>query len=375
MTDILGLSSYTLAPPSASLDDICVVIPAFNEELLVGRCIDSVLAAGVAHHNIYVVDDQSTDRTAQVAADRPGVNVLVNDTRLGKLRGLRRAIDDCELLSRYRYLALLDADSHVSRNYFADVLARFSADPHTALVCGAPESEPHNWVTAYRALEYAVTLHVFKAGQDALRVITVAPGCASIYSTRVLAQLAFDGRTLVEDMDLTVQIHRKTLGRVTYVPTAVTFTQDPRTLREYVGQLTRWYSGTWQVMRLHKLPFGGQRIDAEFALVNIEGLIYSLLFLLQPLLLLIAPSTLWRLLAIDQAVWLALALGVAIRWRRRDVLVSFPSFLVLRYVSCGVILYTFWQEVIRSNTRSEWFSVARYQTKSCSISELERGNA
>ena len=42
------------------------------------------------------------------------------------------------------------------------------------LVCGSPVSERHNWLTAYRALEYAVTLRVFRGGQHAMGVITAA---------------------------------------------------------------------------------------------------------------------------------------------------------------------------------------------------------
>ena len=356
---ILGLSDSSGISVS---DDICVVIPAHNEELLVGRCVRSVLAAGIAPRHVYVVNDGSKDGTAAVVSGVCGVNLLTNETPSGKLGAIRTAIAHFSLTTRYRYLALLDADSHVAPDYFSEVLTRFASAPETVLVCGAPCSERHNWLTAYRALEYAVTLRVFKSGQSTLGVITVAPGCASTYATRILPDLEWDTQTLVEDMDLTMQIHRKRLGPITFTPHAVAYTQDPQTIKQYIGQLTRWYSGTWQVMLLRRLPFGGQRIDAEFALLTGEGLVYAVLFLALPVLGWLDPLAVLAFLSLDQALWLALAVGFSIHQRRADVLWAFPFFLFVRCLNCVVLLRTFWLEVIRRKTRREWFSVTRYRS-------------
>jgi poly-beta-1,6-N-acetyl-D-glucosamine synthase len=340
---------------------VCVVIPAYNEEILISRCIQSVLTAGIAAEHIYVVDDRSTDATSDRVSEFPGVNLLRNATNVGKLRGLKDTIARFDLLDRYEFLSLLDADSHISANYFGAVTARFDETPGAVLVCGAPHSEPYNWVTAYRALEYAITLGVYRKGQDRLGVITVAPGCASTYRTSIFRQLDWDGGTLVEDMDLTVQIHRKRLGSIRYTAGAVTYTQDPRTLREYIGQLTRWYSGTWQVMRLHKVPFGRQRIDAEFTVLIGEGFGYALLTALLPVITWFYPQAVLRGFLLDQAIWLTLVVVAACRLRRLDVLLYCPAFLLMRGINSFVLLRTFWSEIIRSRRLDQWFSVSRYR--------------
>src|SRR5262245_55162855 len=79
--------------------ECCVVIPAYNEELLIGRCIESVIAAGISGRHIYVVDDQSTDATASVVSRYRDVTLLKNTARLGKLGGLQRVIRDCDLVA------------------------------------------------------------------------------------------------------------------------------------------------------------------------------------------------------------------------------------------------------------------------------------
>lgn len=343
-------------------DTFCVVIPAFNEALLVQRCIDSVVSAGVGPQHIYVVDDCSTDLTAAIVRSNPGVNLLSNQRKRGKLGGICDALSHFSLAARYEYLAILDADSHVSLDYFNEVLVRFLQDSDTVLVCGAPRSERYNWLTAYRAYEYAVTLRLYREGQHAMGVITVAPGCASVYRTRILSQLEWTSETLVEDMDLTVQVHRARLGTVAYTPHAIAHTQDPRTVRDYVGQLTRWYRGTWQVIRLRNVPFGRQRIDAEFGVLLAEGLFFSLVTLCLPLIAWLWPATALRLLLVDQAIAVTLACICAVIMKRADILMCIPAFPVLRLLNSIILLRTFWLEIVCRQSALEWFSVARYDS-------------
>jgi poly-beta-1,6-N-acetyl-D-glucosamine synthase len=358
---ILGLATERTKGPSHN--GFCVVIPAFNEALLIRRCIDSVIRAGVAAAHIYVIDDASTDGTAEIAR-ASGVNLLSDGRKRGKLGGISEALRNFALADRYEYFAILDADSHVAPDYFNEVLVRFLEDTETVLVCGAPRSESYNWLTAYRAYEYAVTLRLYRQGQHAMGVITVAPGCASVYRTRILSKLEWDSKTLVEDMDLTVQVHRRRLGKIAYTPYAVAYTQDPRTLRDYVGQLTRWYRGTWQVMRLRNVPFGRQRIDAEFGLLLAEGLFFALVTMCLPILWWFWPATVWRWLLIDQAIVLTLAICCALVLKRRDILTCFVVFPFLRIVNSVILLNTFWLEVVRRQHTQEWFTVARYDDTS-----------
>jgi poly-beta-1,6-N-acetyl-D-glucosamine synthase len=347
--------------------DICVVIPAFNEALLIGRCIRSVLDAGVPPEHVFVVDDRSTDGTADVVSSFASINLLRNSSKLGKLGGFRRAITDCRLGERFQFVSILDADSHVSAAYFDEVVTTFAADARTVLVCGAPQSDRHNWLTATRAVEYAISMAAYRPGQDAAGVITVAPGCASTYRTSILEKLSWSGGTLVEDMELTVQIHRRQLGRIAFAPRATTYTQDPSTLRDYVGQLTRWYSGTWQVFRLHRIPFGWQRVDAEFALLTLEALFYSVVTLLLPLFAMLNPMRAARWLLLDYAVWTAVTVACAVRLRRPDVLTSLFAFPLVRLIGAVVIVRTLCLEVFLKRSRTDWFSTVRYQHAAATV--------
>ena len=95
----------------ASDVEVSFVIPAHNEEALIGQSIRSVLqsaeAVGCGVHEVIVVDDASTDRTAEIAASF-GIRIIsVNHRQIAATRnaGARAA--------RGRVLIFVDADTQV----------------------------------------------------------------------------------------------------------------------------------------------------------------------------------------------------------------------------------------------------------------------
>lgn len=101
--------------------EVSVVVPAYNEETLLGACLSSVRAAfaalGETGYEIVVSDNNSTDRTAAVAA-AAGARVVFEPLRLiGMARnaGAARACGE--------WLLFVDADSELSPDTLAEALA------------------------------------------------------------------------------------------------------------------------------------------------------------------------------------------------------------------------------------------------------------
>ena len=113
-------------------------------------------------------------------------------------------------------------------------------------------------------------------------------------------------------------------------------------------------------MRLRRVPFGRQRIDAEFAVLLGEGLFFSAVTLCLPLLACVWPKAVVQWIVFDQIVALGLAVLCAIKMRRFDILTALVSFPLLRIVNSAILLRTFWSEVIRGQQTLEWFTVSRY---------------
>jgi cellulose synthase/poly-beta-1,6-N-acetylglucosamine synthase-like glycosyltransferase len=335
-----------------------VLLPAKDERLGISKTLKSILKAGVPATDIYAIDDGSSDGTGEIARSL-GVNVVRNPKNIGKALALKRGTVEFDVVGRYDYICLMDADTEVCENYF-DVVKQGFSDPRVAAVCGRAKSNPHNWLTAYRCLAYWMSHAIYKGGQSNMGVITVTPGCASSFRADVFSQLDWNTDTIVEDMDCTIQIHRKKLGRILYQKDAVVSTQDPRTLRDYIKQIYRWDIGTWQVGQKYGMTTGFAKIDWEFKLLMGEGLIFSSLYLLLPLWLILFPKGAFYCVASDVAVLAVLASVCAMRERRIDVLSSLPFYELLRFVDCSVLLYSFWKTVIQKKQVRGWFAVKRY---------------
>ena len=113
---------------------VSLVIPAHNEAAFIGGCLNSVLmnAAG-KFHEIIVVDNASDDRTAEVAAGRPGVRVVYEPDK-----GLTRARQRGYKESTGEYVAYIDADTRMPPGWFDYAERTLTAHPEAISLSGPP---------------------------------------------------------------------------------------------------------------------------------------------------------------------------------------------------------------------------------------------
>ena len=100
-----------------------VIVPAFNEERYIGRCLRSLTSQRINpdHLEIIVVDDGSTDHTSEIVADfGERVKLISNPVNLGLPASLNKAIKAC----RSPFFVRVDADDYVNEA-FVDVLMMF----------------------------------------------------------------------------------------------------------------------------------------------------------------------------------------------------------------------------------------------------------
>lgn len=339
---------------------IAVLIPAYNEELVLEGTIAALKAADAHRRDIYVVDDCSTDRTAEIAR-RLGVNVFTVPQNGGKARAQAAAIEHFKLCERYDWVVFLDGDTKVDPYFLTAFYAEAKKDPSVALYVGQVKSVVNNHVfSATRAVEYAYGQDVAKQGQSNFNVIIVSPGCASMYRTDVLATLEFDHRTLAEDMDLTIQVHRAG-GRVKYISDAAVNTQDPATLKDYMKQMTRWYRGFWQIVLKHGV-FKLQRkqwVDAYMILCIIDATLFNRALWILGLVAFL-PHLAPAILAIDVGIMFLVTLYGAYRTKRTDVIRWFPVSYCIGFLTTFLYLKAFVEIVILRKEILAWNKVARY---------------
>lgn len=341
---------------SKKMRDICVIVPAFNEEKVIEAAMMSLRKLFSAKH-IYVVSDGSSDATVSIA-QKYTENVLPLHKNLGKAHALQALIQQFTLTERYRYILFTDADSQLTPQFLVTIKKELGLKP--ACVVGTVESDHRTLISAYRSFEYALSHRFHKRAQDILGGILVAPGCCSLYRADVLEQLVFRTHTLTEDFDLTLQVQIRKLGRVIYVPSACVITQDPLTLHGYWQQISRWYTGFWQNVKLHK-PFSlKSAISLEIYLAildSISWLVLTGLLVLKPWLIIIAGVTL-ALSVIGLSLWLL------ILEQRYWALRYLPLFLIFPFINVAAMINACYRVFKPSQKNLRWEKVDRYLVSS-----------
>ncbi len=342
---------------------IAILIPVYNEEVVLKGTIDALLIAGAERADIYVVDDCSTDSTVAIAHSL-NINIYTVPENGGKARAQVAALAYFRLLENYERIIFLDGDTKVDKNFLMVMVKAALADPTVALYLGQVKSVKNNHIfSASRAFDYTYGQDLAKTGQHNFNVVFVAPGCASMYCTNVLAQMHIDHMTLAEDMDLTLQVHRLG-GRVVYLSDAIVNTQDPATFKDYHKQVLRWYRGYWQVVLKHQIFSvfkSKQRIDWYMIILSLDAIFFNRLIWLGVL----SYGFGWQIAGIALGIEIAMALAIAIyvsyRTKRFDVIWKFPAYYWLNYLNLYAFLRAFVEIIILRKELLAWNKVKRYK--------------
>jgi glycosyltransferase involved in cell wall biosynthesis len=103
---------------------IAVIVPVHNGQRFLAEAIDSIRRQSLAPSEVLVVDDGSTDGTADWLATQPGLTVLTQENR-----GAGAARNHAIRRSTAPILAFLDADDRWRPTYLERQLALLAADP------------------------------------------------------------------------------------------------------------------------------------------------------------------------------------------------------------------------------------------------------
>src|SRR5919197_2476507 len=119
------LGRPTTPPASSGLcsDDVAVLIPAHNEELVIAATLESVLRLTAAS-NVHVIADGCSDDTEKIARSF-GVHVLDLQPAHGKAGGIAAAVEYFQLPTRFATMLIVDADTELDEHYLERALPLF----------------------------------------------------------------------------------------------------------------------------------------------------------------------------------------------------------------------------------------------------------
>lgn len=182
---------------------VSVLITAYNRELFIAEAIESVKRSTLPDVEIIVVDDASTDRTAELAracaAGDPRVTVYVNDSNLGDYPNRNHAAS----YARGRYLKYVDSDDAIYPHGLEVMVKCMETFPEAGLGLSA-WPDPEGPCPRLRSPAEAYREHFLRGD-----LLGRAPGSAIVNRAAFESVGGFTGRRHVGDHELWLKMAQR----------------------------------------------------------------------------------------------------------------------------------------------------------------------
>ena len=187
---------------------VSVVIPVYNEEVLIVRCLTALLNQTEKPFEIIVVDNNSTDKTVEIAKKFP-VNVVVE-----KIQGATPARNKGFNLATGDIIARIDADTTVPKNWIAEIEKHFTDDPNLIALSGPTyfDSKKFNHLLIFEKPTHVIWKLLFK--HDLLYGPNIALKKAAW--EKVKGSVCLDDTKVHEDFDLAIHLGRLNMGKILF---------------------------------------------------------------------------------------------------------------------------------------------------------------
>ena len=301
---------------------ISVLVPAHNESITVLDTIQSLLELEYRLYEIVVVDDGSTDNTAQCVIDAFHMQKITRPIRRrvrckkenavyvtydykvpitlvckengGKADALNMGVN----VSEYPYVVCMDADSMLQYDALENI-ARCVMETDNVIACGGlvrivnnvtlekghvvDYRMPKKLTLSMQVLEYDRSFLASRILFDKFNGNLIISGAFGLFKKDFLIDVGgYDIDTMGEDMELVVRMHafaraNKIPYRIRYASDAVCWSQAPSTLTDLKKQRRRWHIGLFQSMLAHRQMLFNPRYGSLSFISFLYFFIYELL--------------------------------------------------------------------------------------------------
>ncbi len=320
-----------------------IIVAAHNEEKVVGQLIENlhVLNYPDELYDIFVIADNCTDATAQVAREA-GANVheRFNKEERGKGFAMDWMFDRLFKMEKtYNGVVIFDADNLVHPDFLKEMNNRYQKGER--IIQGYLDSKNPNdtWISGVFSISFWVVNHIWHLAKYNLGLTSVLGGTGMCLDYEMLREHGWGATCLTEDMEFTMKALLKGVP-TTWAHDAIVYDEKPLTFMQSWKQRKRWAQGHFDVCGRYffKIMLNGIKkrdivlIDALVHLIQPYFLILSTAFIVSSyvysyypfytnILYSILPWEIWMIVGIGQYVFPMIVLA--------KIHASFKSWLYL----------------------------------------------
>lgn len=245
---------------------VSILVPAHNEEPSICATVRSLLAIDYPNFEILVLDDGSTDDTADAARTFEGRFGPATCRVLTKPNGGKWSAHNFGLMhARGELILCVDADCTFAPNALK-MMVRRMVDPKVGAVAGNSVVRNLNGVLTFcQGLEYLYSNAAFRLPQSESGSVLCVPGPIGLFRRTALDQVhaangdlpegsppghfsgPYRNDSFAEDFDVSISLLAAG-WKIIYEPRAVCYTEVPDTLPGLISQRYRWTRGNLQVL-------------------------------------------------------------------------------------------------------------------------------
>lgn len=257
-------------PADKSFNSVTVITPAHNEERHIEACLRSALAADFpGEKEIVVIDDGSTDRTAEIVSKIEGVR-LIRTSHRGKAASLNMAIGE----AKGELVAIIDGDTEIAPDALVEMKKEVEKQNVVAATCPVTVKNKNTHVLIWLHLEL-LSASLSRMLLEKVNANIVTSGQFCIFRKEELMAIGgFSTSGFAEDMDVTIRLIRAN-HHVGFAENAMAWTNMPDTFKSLLNQRVRWMSGVLTIIVRH-LRFNTRLIDVYTLPILLFGYIQAI---------------------------------------------------------------------------------------------------
>ena len=252
------------------------IIPAHNEESVVANLVESLKNQEYPKEllDIYVIADNCTDNTAQVAKDA-GAIVYERFDSTKKTKGyalqwfLKQKIEEN---ANYDAFFIFDADNIVDKNFTKNMNKKLCQGEDVVQGYRDIKNPTDNWITGGYALFYWMMHRLYHLSRYNLGLSALLNGTGFMVRFDVIKPDGWNTETLTEDIEFSLK--RIIAGsKVGWATDAIVYDEQPTGFKQSWSQRSRWTVGHIQCMQ----KYTGSLINGikeHKDLKSIDGFLY-----------------------------------------------------------------------------------------------------
>lgn len=265
ITNIYGLYFITIAIPvffkkrnkshhQDKLHHFCILIPARNEEQVIGNLITSIQKVSYPKdkYEIIVVLNNSTDNTKEISLSHK-VNLIECQNKITcKGDALKEAFNILKPRKDIDAYLILDADNLIDKNFLLHMNNSLNNGYLVAQGFRDTKNISANWISSSYALYYYIQNYFFNKARTTMNSSATINGTGFIIKKEVIDQIEFNTKTLTEDMEFSGICALNNI-KIDFVEKAITYDEQPTNFKVSWNQRKRWSKGCLQCFKNYSL--------------------------------------------------------------------------------------------------------------------------